>query len=208
MDMTPPDNPASDLCPPPSAWPFGRLVPEHYRVILADPAWVFENWSEKGERKNPKRHYRTSPLGVLANLPVRRLADPAGCFLVMWCTWGNAARGTHVQLMKRWGFTPSSGGAWLKVTANGLPAFGTGYVLRDACEPFFTGWRGRLPARAGHGERNAVLAERREHSRKPEQMHEMLERLFEGPRCELFARRVRPGWDCWSDELTKGERER
>ena len=40
-----------------------------------------------------------------------------------------------------------------------------------------------------------------EHSRKPDQMHEDLERLFDGPYLELFARRTRPGWDVWGDEV-------
>lgn len=33
-------------------------------------------------------------------------------------------------------------------------------------------------------------------------MHENLERLFPGvPQLELFARRERPGWDVWGNEL-------
>jgi N6-adenosine-specific RNA methylase IME4 len=46
------------------------------------------------------------------------------------------------------------------------------------------------------------MAERREHSRKPDEAADALERLF-GPvsRIELFARRRRPGWEAWGNEL-------
>jgi N6-adenosine-specific RNA methylase IME4 len=86
-----------------------------------------------------------------------------------------------------------------------LPAFGTGYVLRDACEPFIIARRGkRLPAGLRATERNLILAERREHSRKPTEMHEMLERLApDARRAELFARERRTGWDCWGNQVGK-----
>ncbi len=42
-----------------------------------------------------------------------------------------------------------------------------------------------------------------EHSRKPEELYTEIERLFEGPRCELFAREERSGWDAWGLEAGK-----
>ena len=42
-----------------------------------------------------------------------------------------------------------------------------------------------------------------EHSRKPDELYSEIERLFEGPRCELFARQRRPGWDAWGLEIGK-----
>jgi MT-A70 len=40
-----------------------------------------------------------------------------------------------------------------------------------------------------------------EHSRKPDEVYERIERLVEGPYLELYARRERPGWVSWGDEL-------
>jgi N6-adenosine-specific RNA methylase IME4 len=45
-----------------------------------------------------------------------------------------------------------------------------------------------------------VVAPRREHSRKPELVHERIERLVAGPYLEMFARASRPGWDGWGDQ--------
>lgn len=47
-----------------AAWPFGDLVPFKYQVILADPPWRFDNWSEKGEAKNPNQHYACMSIGT------------------------------------------------------------------------------------------------------------------------------------------------
>jgi N6-adenosine-specific RNA methylase IME4 len=46
------------------------------------------------------------------------------------------------------------------------------------------------------------MSPRLEHSRKPDNVFEALERLF-GPvrRLELFARRSRPGWEVWGNEI-------
>jgi predicted regulator of Ras-like GTPase activity (Roadblock/LC7/MglB family) len=42
-----------------------------------------------------------------------------------------------------------------------------------------------------------------EHSRKPEELYTEIERLFEGPRCEFFARERRPVWDSWGLKAAK-----
>jgi N6-adenosine-specific RNA methylase IME4 len=77
-------------------------------------------------------------------------------------------------------------------------------ILCDPPWPFKV-WskRGQSKSRS---ERNLIVAPVREHSRKPDQAHEMLERLYPlGRRCELFARSNRSGWDCWGRETTKFE---
>ena len=62
--------------------------------------------------------------------------------------------------------------------------------------------RGRGLPVIDRGVSQALLAERREHSRKPDEMYRALERLF-GPvrRVELFARHKRPGWEPWGNEV-------
>ena len=54
--------------------------------------------------------------------------------------------------------------------------------------------------------KQAIIEPRREHSRKPDGIHERIERLVAGPYCELFARQSRPGWDTWGNEATKFDR--
>jgi N6-adenosine-specific RNA methylase IME4 len=83
-------------------------------------------------------------------------------------------------------------------------------ILRTESEPYLIGTKG-----AGfgtHGVRGAIVtemadvieginAERREHSRKPEEAHAIVMRRFQGPYLELFARRPHPVFDCYGDAL-------
>jgi N6-adenosine-specific RNA methylase IME4 len=49
---------------------------------------------------------------------------------------------------------------------------------------------------------SVIHAARREHSRKPDQAYEMIERMYpELPKIELFARQERPGWRQWGNEV-------
>jgi N6-adenosine-specific RNA methylase IME4 len=46
-----------------------------------------------------------------------------------------------------------------------------------------------------------ILAPRREHSRKPDEMRQMIEKVSYEPRIELFARERFPEWDAWGNEV-------
>jgi N6-adenosine-specific RNA methylase IME4 len=47
-----------------------------------------------------------------------------------------------------------------------------------------------------------VIAARREHSRKPDCVRDEIVALLDGPRIELFARSLHPGFDAWGDQVT------
>ena len=83
---------------------------------------------------------------------------------------------------------------------------GGGHHFRAASEPFLLARRGRAYPRArDRSIPNVLFAPRGRHSQKPEQLQDRLERLWPGPYCELFARRERPNWDIWGDELEPRE---
>lgn len=181
---------------------FGELSPAHYGLILADPPWRFSNFSEKGEAKNPVAHYDCMSLEAIKALPVMDLAAP-DCALVMWATAPMLPEA--LETMAAWGFTYKTGGSWAKQSSTGEKwAFGTGYIFRSATEPYLVGTRGK-PAVLSRSIRNLIVAPVREHSRKPDEMHRHCEALFAGPRCELFARERRDGWDCWGNQTDKFE---
>lgn len=181
-------------------WPFGDLNPFHYGVILADPPWLFANYSAKGEAKNPLAHYSCMNLDALRALPVNHLAAP-DCALLMWATAPLLPE--SIDLLREWGFTFKSAGAWAKQSSTGAKwAFGTGYCFRSAAEFFILGTRGK-PKVLSRSIRNLVVAPVRQHSRKPDEMHANLEALYAGPYVELFAREARPGWDAWGNEVGK-----
>lgn len=172
-----------------------------YGVVLCDPPWRFDNWSKRGEIKNANKHYPTMTDDELVALGGRLQLDficAPDCAMIMWATFPKLP--SAMALLAAWGFGYRSGGAWAKLSKSGAPAFGPGYLYRSAAELWLLGVRGSPDVRS-HSVRNLILAERREHSRKPDQMHEDIERLFAGPYLELFARRQRPGWQAWGNEV-------
>ena len=183
-----------------SNWPFGDLIPGHYGVILADPPWSFKTYNADISAKSAASQYSLMSKPDLEDLPVEDLASK-DCALVMWAT--QAQLPEALALMAAWGFTYKTMGAWAKQSSTGKKwAFGTGYVLRSAAEFYLIATRGKPKAQVKNV-RNLIVAPVREHSRKPDQMHTDLERLFVGPRCELFARAPRSGWSVWGNETHK-----
>lgn len=181
--------------------PFGSLPQYDARVILADPPWKFENFSAKGEEKNPVAHYTCMSLDDIQALPVQELANPTGCALIMWATAPMLPQA--IETMACWGFKFVSAGAWAKQSTTGQKwAFGTGYAYRSAVEFWLLGRVGK-PQFKSHSIRNLIVASVREHSRKPDEMRANIEKQFLGPYVELFAREPAPGWAAWGNEMEK-----
>lgn len=193
---------------------FDPLVPGSYRVILADPPWQFNSlWGgrpKKTEAGYPSRavdaHYETLSMDEICALPVADLAAD-DCVLFMWTCW--PVLQASFRVLDAWGFTyKTCAFSWMKADPYRLfaddktPFAGMGYWTRANTEPCLLATRGK-PKRLHADVRQGVIAPRREHSRKPDCIHERIERLVAGPYCELFARASRPGWDSWGNEVTK-----
>lgn len=187
-----------------TAWPFGDLPLMHYRCVLADPPWSFSAGGDRGARE----HYDTMSAAEVAALPVGNLCA-GDCALFLWVTNPLLPRGLDV--MAAWGFEfKTVAFTWAKTrrkhdTAEIGPAdwhMGMGFWTRANTEVCLLGTRGK-PQRIDAGVRQLVVAPLREHSRKPPQVHEGIERLVAGPRLELFAREKRQNWAAWGLEVDK-----
>jgi len=179
---------------------FSSLPLFQYDFIMADPDWSFSNWSAKGHGKGAKAHYECSPLEEIAAMRVADIAKP-DCLLWLWAT--NPMLPQSLEVLKAWGFTFKTAGHWSKRNPDsGKLAFGTGYILRCAGEPFIIGTLGN--PKTTRAVRSLIEGPRREHSRKPEEAFAAAEKLMpDAKRIELFSRQPRDGWDVWGDEATK-----
>lgn len=171
-----------------------------YGAILADPAWSFKTYSQKGEGRSAQRHYDCMSLADMKQLEIPAAEDSV---LFMWVTDPMLERG--FELMRAWGFEYKTVAfTWTKRNRDGSPFVGMGYYTRSNPEMCLLGTRGR-PKRKDMGVRQWIDAMRREHSRKPDEIYERIERLVDGPYLEMFARQRRPGWSQWGNEADKFE---
>lgn len=197
--------------------PFKDLPQKHFGAILADPPWRFETWNNaqvvqkrgsKSTYKAASAHYKTMKLEELAALPVANLAED-NCVLFLWSCWPTLT--DAIALVETWGFKyKTCAFDWMKAHAGQIEMFrddfdalmGMGYWTRANSEPCLLATRGR-PKRINADVRQGIIAPRREHSRKPDEIHGRIERLVAGPYLELFARQERPGWTVWGNETKK-----
>lgn len=172
-----------------------------YDLIMADPPWHYEMRSEKGEGKSPQSHYQTMSLDEIKTLPVEMLAAP-NCLLWLWAVGPMLPQA--LEVIDAWGFAYKTQGEWAKMTKNGKQHFGTGYILRNAGEPFLIATRGA--PKTTRSVRSVIMAPVREHSRKPDEAFADAEKLMpQARRLELFSRQRRSNWDTWGNEADKFE---
>jgi N6-adenosine-specific RNA methylase IME4 len=176
--------------------PFADLPRGHFGAILADPPWRFKTWSGKGLGRSADRHYSTMAEVDVRFLPVDQVAAEDSV-LFLWVPWSFLSHA--LRLIENWGFTyKTSAFDWHKEGGIGM-----GYWTRLQTEPCLLATRGK-PKRLNANVRQSIIEPRREHSRKPDCVHERIERLVAGPYLELWARKsTRPGWTFWGNEIEK-----
>ena len=132
-------------------------------------------------------------------MPVYKLALPQS-HLYLWVP--NALLPEGLEVMARWGFDYKTNLVWYKTRKDGGPdGRGVGFYFRNVTELVLFGVRGSLRTRdAGRNQVNLLSSVKREHSRKPDELYEIIEQCSPGPYMELFARHIREGWDHWGDD--------
>jgi N6-adenosine-specific RNA methylase IME4/ParB-like chromosome segregation protein Spo0J len=170
-----------------------------YCAIYADPPWSYEVWAETGKYlTHADNYFPTMSLQEIKALPVAGFAAE-DCALFLWVTWPLLFAAKEV--IEAWGFEyKTCAFTWVKPTQDGDGyAMGNGYWTRANSEVCLLATKG-FPVRLNADVSQVVLAPRRAHSQKPDEMYERIERLVPGPYIELFARGVREGWDRWGNE--------
>ncbi|ABS68846.1 MT-A70 family protein [Xanthobacter versatilis] len=180
-------------------WQFGDLKMFGYDLIVADPPWDFELYSEAGEGKSAKAHYGTMKLDEIAALRVGDLAR-GDCLLLLWCCeWMPPA--ARQRVLDAWGFTYKTTIIWRKVTRAGKVRMGPGYRARTMHEPVIVATVGNPKHTPFSSVFDGVA---REHSRKPEAFYRMVEAAApKAARADLFSRQRRDGWDAFGNEVEK-----
>lgn len=165
-----------------------------YRTIYADPPWMESGGGEI--KRGADAHYPLLPTYKIMAMPVHELAD-IDCVLYLWVT--NNFLDVGLEVMKAWGFRYITIITWMKDRP------GLGQYFRGITEHCLFGVTGSVPWKMENGVRiqgvTGFQAPRREHSRKPDEMRQIIERVSFPPRIELFARETFDGWDSWGNEI-------
>ena len=176
-----------------------------YNTIYADPPWQFQNRTGKvaPEHKRLTR-YETMSLEDIKALPVSDIADEKA-HLYLWIP--NAMLPDGLAVMDAWGFEYKGNIVWEKVRKDGEPdGRGVGFYFRNVTELLLFGIKKKsapnrtlAPARS---QVNLIRTQKREHSRKPDEIISIIEACSAPARIELFARGEREGWDMWGNQAT------
>lgn len=174
--------------------------PHKYGVIVADPPWPYQQWSER-KHGAAAAIYDTLDMPALLDMPVPSLAGP-DCALLLWGTWPKLLEA--LQVMAAWGFEYVTGFPWVKLASeNGGPSYGVGFWVRGCSEFVLIGRKGHVSPPRMEGFLG-LLSPSLHHSHKPDSVHEIAEAL-PGPYLELFARRSRKNWTTFGNELEESD---
>ena len=175
-----------------------------FRTVLADPPWQFDNRTGKMAPEHRRlMRYSTMKLAEIASLPVASVLEETA-HLYLWVP--NALMPDGIEVLRAWGFTYKTNLIWYKVRKDGGPdGRGVGFYFRNVTEMILFGVRGKnartLPP--GRSQVNIIRSQKQEHSRKPDELYNIIERCSPGPYLEMFARGVRDGWTSWGDQANE-----
>jgi N6-adenosine-specific RNA methylase IME4 len=172
-----------------------------YSALIIDPPWQYELRVTDTSHRN-RIPYQSMTLSEIQGLVIP--ADPNGCVLFLWFTNNHMIEAA--KLIEHWGFTHKGILTWEKISKNGETRLGVGHWLRNCTEHCAIATIGKVKAFSSTSQiakctPNIIKAERREHSRKPEEFYNLVEQLCTGSKLEMFARQKRSGWDCTGDQI-------
>ena len=187
-------------------------APKKYKTIVADPPWQIKRGPKPGGYKVENGRqvwhntgtgtedlgYPTMSVDEICSVPVAELCD-INAHLYLWTI--NRYVEDAYRVARAWGFKPSTLLVWAKTPLSGL-----GGAFTNSTEYALFCRRGTLPAMSKvvgtwWNWKRPYVNGYPCHSKKPDQFQDMVETVSPGPYLEMFARRVRPGWDAWGNEI-------
>ena len=165
-----------------------------YKTVVADPPWTPKlgaTWDTRfTDKARPQKHYNTLTVEQIISMKPQAATQ---AHLWLWVLnqhvdWG-------YQVARSWGFEPQQMLTWCK------PGLGVGRFQCNTESVLLC----RKGSRHGNpfGPTGGTWFQwaRGRHSAKPEDFYSLVERVSPGPYLEMFARRSRPGWAVFGDQV-------
>lgn len=176
---------------------------KQFETTLVDPPWP----ESGGGGRGAQNHYPLieSPEEICRVIAFCPLWNPApASFLWMWTT--SNYRTWAEGIIQHLGFATVTDWVWLK-RLHEKPLKrnpGLGQYRRSEHEHLMLAKRGE-PQRCGQWPSSVFVQKPTEHSVKPEESYQCIEKVTPGPRLELFCRNARAGWASWGGAKKNGK---
>ncbi|MDI6788328.1 MAG: MT-A70 family methyltransferase [Planctomycetota bacterium] len=160
-----------------------------YSIIYADPPWQFDN---AGFTESAESHYPTMSTNQICQMPILDLCTN-DTTLFLWAT--NAMLEDALKVIKEWGFNYKSNMVWIKDKG---PSIGWFVQSRHELLLIATKPNNLHPKIKPTSWFKAQVTK---HSEKPDLVYDLIEKMYDGPYLELFARRRRKNWQTYGNEI-------
>lgn len=170
-----------------------------YSTIVIDPPWMYGKWGKSKPTHRPNDYNRPMPyngmsIDQIKLLPIKNISD-VNCELYLWVTQKYLP--VAFELIKHWDFKYCQTLTWCKAPMG----TGQGGVYCPTTEFLILSRRGKMPKCKRIDSTWWQIKREAKHSKKPDFFQDMIEKVTQGPRLEMFARRQRDGWDVFGNEV-------
>jgi len=159
-----------------------------YPVIYADPPWQYSN---SGFAQSAENQYPTMATPDICLLPVKTKIT-TNAVLLLWAT--NPLLEDAMRVIAAWGFEYKTNFVWTKEQHMG------GFYCLGQHELLLVAVRGSALPKSRTLVGSHLKYPRGKHSAKPHELYELIERMYDGPYLEMFARNTREGWASFGNE--------
>lgn len=187
---------------------FQGLPAGPYDVVLMDPPWAYTGQQDKWGAA--AKFYPTHTLDVIQTLPLVPMLSKKA---VIFCWTTGPKLEESVLLLRSWGLHYRGVAfVWVKTKLDGKTPIGAQGVRPSIVKPLTelvlaasTVPSGRPLPLSNEAICQTVFAPKSAHSVKPDTVQDRIDLMYPTARkIELFARRQRPGWDSWGNEIPAG----
>lgn len=180
-----------------------------YEIIYADPPWSYYNGTTKKQTdkdfgnfyNRPDQYYDLLSIEDLKKFPVEEISANQS-LLFVWATSPKLHRA--IELIRGWGFKfVTVPFVWIKTQEDGsIRQNGNGWYTIQNAEYVLLGRKGARLDRSTKDQKQIVLEPNQEHSEKPEEVRNRIDKMYQNKRkIELFARREVDNWEVWGKEV-------
>ena len=175
-----------------------KLPKKKYNTIVLDPPWDISLTGKLKREKNRaiKLPYKTMSLDQIKSLPIGKIANK-GAHIYTWTT--NKMLPYSFDVLKSWGVNYHLTLVWTKPSFI-APAMGYQFATEFLQLGFYQKPMLKFK-RIGLKNWINIFQSRNNHSKKPKEFYDLIDKMSPSPKLEMFARDKKKNWDAWGDEL-------